>query len=318
MTDARRLADIVRAHPGLLAKRDLRTVARTLGGDGDDAALINIVDQWAGVVAAHAVPQAQVRANPHEAGAAGVVRVLHDMAATGARAMAILDTVAGPDEVVREVLIGLREAAARYGVPVLGGHTTITDDAVGLSTFAVGWTSRPLAAANARPGDEIVLLTCLDGELVSRPGGPVFTTHLHGARADRAAADLDLVPSLAEIGAAWSGRDVSAPGLVGSLLQMLESAGGLGCTLDVASIPMPEGVAMEDWLVADPTYGFLLAGDPARIVAEADAVGLTAAHVGTLDDTGVLALRTTEGVATVWNLRDEPLTGLAAEPFSAF
>ncbi len=58
------------------------------------------------------------------------------------------------------------------------------------------------------------------------------------------------------------------------------------------------------------------AGDAARRIAEADAVGPTAAHVGMLDDTGVLALRTTEGEATVWSLREEPLTGLAAEPFT--
>ncbi len=103
MADLTDLARRVSTHPGLLAKRDLAHVAATVGGDGDDAALINIVDQYAGVLAAEAIRPELIAADPRVAGIAGVVTVLNDLAATGAHPMAILDTVVGSDAVVRDV-----------------------------------------------------------------------------------------------------------------------------------------------------------------------------------------------------------------------
>ncbi len=310
MANLNDLAQRVRQHPGLLAKRDLEHVAATVGGDGDDAALINIVDQYAGVLAAEAIRPELVASDPRVAGIAGVVTVLNDIAATGGRPMALLDTVVGPDNVVRGVLEGIKLAADLYRVPVVGGHTTVRDGESGLSTFAVGWSGRPLRAANARPGDAVCLAVSLEGEMVRGPDGALFFSHLRSARRDRAADDLALLADVAETGEAWAARDVSMPGIIGSLLQFLESAGGWGCALDVDAIPTPPGVALEDWIACFPSYAFLLCGDPARLGARFAAAGLTCQQVGVLDDSGVLRIRDATGEVTVWDLRASPLTSL--------
>lgn len=313
MANLNDLARRVLEHPGLLAKRDLEHVAATVGGDGDDAALLNIVDQYAGVLAAEAIRPELVAADPRVAGIAGVVTVLNDIAATGGRPMALLDTVVGPATVVRGVLEGLKLAADLYRVPVVGGHTTVRDGESGLSTFAVGWSGRPLRAANARPGDAVCLATCLEGQMITGPDGALFFSHLRGARRDRAADDLAILGDAAETGEAWAARDVSMPGLVGSLLQFLESAGGWGCALDVDAIPIPAGVALEDWIVCFPSYAFLLCGDPARLSARFGAAGLTCTQLGVLDDTGVLRLRDATDEVTVWDLTTTPLAALRPE-----
>ncbi len=312
MANLRRLSAEVRAHAGVRAKRDLRHVAEIIGGDGDDAALLAPAADGVGVVAAEAILPSLVRSQPRVAGIAGVVAVVNDVAATGGRASAILDTVVGPQEIVRETLHGVRAAADRYGVPIVGGHTTVTDDAVGLSTFAIGLASRPLRAANARPGDELVLVTCLDGQLVHGPDGAVIFSHLRGTRGQRAALDVDVMPQLAEAGIAWAARDISMPGLAGSLLQFLESGGGgLGCTLAVDRVPVPDGVTLEEWLAAFPSFGFLVAGDAAAICAHVGRAGLTAAAVGRFDDGARLCLAAGSETVEVWNLAREPLAGLA-------
>lgn len=300
----------MRGHPGLRGKRELAAVAAVLGGDGDDAA---VLPDGGGhlVMAAEAIHPPFVAAQPRAAGVAGVVTVLNDLAATGARPIALLDcVVAGSRRLVEDVLDGLRVGAGLYGVPVVGGHTTIEDGATaGLSTFAVGRAASPLAARNARPGDAVCLAACLEGEMMVGAGSSFFS-HLRGPRRDRARADLDLLPEAAEAGEAWAARDVSMPGVAGSLLQLCESAGGLGCALDVDALPVPAGLAMERWILTFPSYGFLLAGDPAPLAARFGDAGLTLARVGMLDDSGVLRLRAGDREEPVWDLSRDDLTGL--------
>lgn len=305
-----RLASVVRRHPGLTGKRELGVVAAALGGDGDDAAVLADAGGHL-VMAAEAIRPGFVAAAPGPAGVAGVVTVVNDLAATGARPVALFDClVAGDDVVATAVLDGLRTGAGLYRVPVLGGHTTVERDAApALSTFAVGRADAPLRAASARPGDAVTLVACLEGEMRPGDGGDHFS-HLRGPRRDRARDDLELLPEAAEAGEAWAARDVSMPGLAGSLLQLCESAGGLGCALDLAAVPVPPGTTLERWLLAFPSYAFLVVGDAAALAARAGARGLTAARVGTLDDSGVLRLAAGGDEEPVWDLGAEPLTGL--------
>ncbi len=244
---------------------------------------------------------------------AGVVTVLNDLAATGARPLALLDClVAAGRRHAEEILEGLRIGAGLYGVPVLGGHATVEEGAPpGLSTFAVGRARAPLSARNARPGDAVTLLACLEGEMMVGAGAGFFS-HLRGPRRQRAAADLALLADIAEAGEAWAARDVSMPGVAGSLLQLCESAGGLGCALDLDALPVPPGLALERWLVTFPSYAFLVVGDPAAIAGRAAAAGLAAARVGELDDTGRLRLAAGGAEEPVWDLGAEPLTGLGS------
>ena len=304
------LARAVNRHPGLRGKRDLAAVARTLGGDGDDAAVITDGGGHL-VMAAEAISPAFVASQPRVAGVAGVVTVLNDLAATGARPIALLDClVAGDAAVAHELLTGLRAGADLYGVPVVGGHSTIdAGTPPALSTFAVGRALAPLRARNARAGDAVSLLACLEGEMVPGADGAFFS-HLRGPRRAGAGVDLGLPADAAEAGEAWAARDVSMPGVAGSLLQLCESAGGLGCALELDALPVPAGVALEEWILAFPSYGFLMVGDADALARRARAAGLTCARIGTLDDTGRLRLRAGGREEPVWDLSAEALTGL--------
>jgi selenophosphate synthetase-related protein len=306
------LARAVREHPGLRGKRELAAVAAVVGGDGDDAALLAGGDGHL-ALAAEAIHPSFVAAQPRAAGVAGVVTVLNDLAATGARPLALLDClVAGSRRAAERILEGLRAGADLYGVPVVGGHATVEDGATpSLSTFAVGRARAPLSARNARPGDAVTLLACLEGEMMAGAGGSFFS-HLRGPRRERAAADLALLADAAEAGEAWAARDVSMPGIAGSLLQLCESAGGLGCALDLDALPVPAGVPLDRWLLAFPSFGFLLVGDPDALEGRLGAAGLAVARVGTLDDGGVLRLGAAGAEEPVWDLGAEPLTGMGS------
>ena len=82
------------------------------------------------------------------------------------------------------------------------------------------------------------------------------------------------------------------PGVAGSLLQMLETA-GCGATLDVGALPRPQGADLERWLLTFPSFGFVLAAAPQHAEATCEVFrtrGLAADTVGQVDDTRVLRI----------------------------
>jgi uncharacterized protein len=290
-------------------------VAEVIGGDGGDAA---IVPRQEGdlVLAAEAIAPGLVARSPRVAGVAGVVATLNDLAASGAMPVALLDTVVGGDEAtVRELLAGVAEGARLYGVPVVGGHTTVADDeAPALSVFGAGGAVARPSIAHARPGDALCLIACLEGEVVQGPEGQVLFSHLRGPRRDRAGEDLRRIPEAAAAGEIGAARDVSMPGLAGSLVQMLEGGDGLGCALRIADVPRPQGVGLGRWLCAFPSYGFLVVGDAGALADRFGGAGLTVAEVGILDDSGAVRLSDGGQEELVWDLAAERLTGLTDRP----
>src|SRR5207247_1603439 len=83
------------------------------------------------VVGGEAILPAFVATDPYGAGVAAVLTNVNDLAAMGARPLAIVDTVVGPEPVVREALRGMRWASGRYQVPVVGGHPVRAAGALG-------------------------------------------------------------------------------------------------------------------------------------------------------------------------------------------
>ena len=229
MADLEALAERLRALPGVLAKADIGLVAEVLGdgdwyaGPGDDGAVLP--DGLGSVVAGgEAILPAFVAADPYGAGIAAVLTNVNDLAAMGARPVALLDTVVGPEDTTREVLRGMRWAAARYDVPIVGGHLTRTAGPPALSAFGIGRAERVLSATAAAAGQVLVLGCCLDGAM--RADFPFFRSFEQ--RGDRLAGDVRLLADLAASGAAVAAKDVSMAGLVGSLAMLLEHTGGWG------------------------------------------------------------------------------------------
>ncbi len=132
---------------------------------GDDGAPVPGSDV---VAACDAILPAMVERDPEWAGWCGVLVNVNDLAAMGARPVGLLDAVGARDaSFAARVLRGLRAAADAYGVPVLGGHTTV-DVPASLAVTALGTTPTPVPAGGGRVGHAVRLSADLDGAW--RPG----------------------------------------------------------------------------------------------------------------------------------------------------
>jgi uncharacterized protein len=308
MSDLKALVEAVRAAPGLLGKRDVQIVER-FGIDGDDAALVEHGGEYL-VLCGEAISPPFLAADPYGAGTAAVVTNVSDVRAMGGRPLALVDMLVSPDRRHADsVLAGIAWASERLGVPVVGGHVTIGHEA-SLSASCTGVARRPLRSGAARPGDTLLAAFAIDGRYMS-PTRPFFTA-LHDRAPEQLRDDGEALVEVAEAGICHAARDVSMPGIAGSLLQMLEGA-GCGAVLDLDRLPRPDGAPLERWMVTFPSFGFLLAARPEQADAAARAFtrrGLACATCGEFDRTRVLRLRMRGAEAAVWDLARTPLTGL--------
>jgi AIR synthase-related protein len=314
------LAATLRAALGVEHKRDIQAAARAfpdvLGGPwgaatvrlGDDAAAIPDGEGYL-LFAAEGMWPELVATEPRFAGYCAVMVNASDIYAMGGRPLAIVDALfAGSDEAARPLWLGMSDAAARFGVPIVGGHTNLHSPYPALAAAVLGRAKRLLTSFDARPGHTLVAAIDLRGRM--HPRHAFWNASLDGS-AERLRADYAVLPALAEAGLAGAAKDISMGGLVGTALMLLE-ASGVGATLALGEIPRPEGVPLERWLLAFPSYGFLLSVAPenvARVVEVFAARAIAAAAVGRVDDTRRLTLTEGDAAACVWDLAREPLTG---------
>ncbi|MDR3461323.1 MAG: sll0787 family AIR synthase-like protein [Beijerinckiaceae bacterium] len=250
-----------------------------------------------------------VAAEPYFAGYCGVMVNLSDIAAMGGRPIAVVDAIwSEGEERAAAVLEGLRAASEIYGVPIVGGHTNSRNGQGQLAVAVLGRANRLITSFGAQTGD--VLLAAVDFRGGFR-GQSLNWDASTGAPPERLRGDLEILPELAESGLVTAGKDISMAGLVGSAMMLLE-ASGRGARIDVDAIPRPAGVALERFLLAFPSFGFVLtvkSNDADDVVARFDSRGISCAAIGTVDDSHKIRLRRDGEEVELWDFANPFIGG---------
>lgn len=318
------LAARIRAGRGLSGKRDIAGAVAALGLDagaavpiGDDCAAIPDGDGHL-LFAIEGFIDAFVAAEPWFAGYCGVMVNLGDVAAMGGRPIAVVDALwAAGDAEAAPVLRGLREAAARYGVPVVGGHTNTRSERGGLAVAVLGRAKRLMTSFDAAPGHDLVMAVDLRGAY--RGEASTNWDASTAAPAARLRADLDLLAEIAEAGLCGAAKDISMAGTVGTAGMLFECS-GVGGRIDLGAVPRPDGVDPFRWLASFPSFGFLLSVQPrasAEVVARFGARGIAAARIGAVEPGTRLRIADGPHDATVWDFAAAPLIGCGPRPGGA-
>jgi AIR synthase-related protein len=326
------LIAVLRESRGLHGKREIRPAARAFGAEagrirnGDDAAALPDPDGGYTLFAAEGMQPSFVEAEPWFAGLCAVLTNVSDIAAMGGRSRAIVDVLfAGDSNAHTErVLEGLRAGSEWFGVPIVGGHTGRSAGNASLSAAVLGKAKRLITSFDARPGQQIMACVDLGGRFRGdRPHFDGLTGPGETARdAKLARARLDVLPQLSEAGLVAAGKDISMAGILGTLLMLLETS-GCGAQLDLAAVPAPACAEAEprQWLEAFPSFGYLLAVEPANVAevrAHFAAVGVTASPIAELDDSRALDVTYEQQSARYWDLANEPLMGFGSGPLETF
>lgn len=229
---------------------------------GDDCAVLRSSDGSHLLFAIEGFMNEFVEDDPWFAGYCGVMVNVSDIAAMGGRPTAVVDAVwTSGSAQLKQILQGMAVAAARYGVPIVGGHTNARNDRSQLAVSIVGTATSVLSSFAARPGDVLMSVIDLRGQYHGAGNNWNASTE---APAERLRGDLELLPRVAESGLSSACKDISMAGPLGTLLMMLECS-GCGAEIVPAAFPRPEGVPLSRWMQTFPSFGFVFSVAPAKV-----------------------------------------------------
>jgi AIR synthase-related protein len=318
MKAAQALCEALRTSRGFAHKRDISSVMARLSPSlpsdiavGDDCAAIPDGNGHL-LFAIEGFVEDFVEQMPWFAGYCGVMVNVSDIYAMGGRPLAVVDALwSHGAEAGHPVLDGLAEASRRYGVPIVGGHSNHKSERGQLAVAIVGRANKLLTSFDAQPGDVLVMAVDLRGDW--QQPYPYWNAST-SAPAEQLRADLELLPMLAEDGLCKAAKDISMAGTIGTALMLLECS-KVGARIDVDAIPRPDGISVDDpaallrWLVAFPSYGFVLSVQPENVdtvLARFHTRGLAGAAIGQVLPEPQVSLRHNGSDALLWNLAEQP------------
>ncbi len=275
------LAQVISAaknYKGLKRKLEIGEIIQILGeSDYDDAGVLDMGDLKI-VVSADGITEDLVKSDPWFAGYYSVLVNVNDVVVKGAKPMGYVDVISGSPETRRKMAEGIKTGLEKYGLKLLKGHTHPDSSYEAIDAAVVGIAKRVAKGTDARPGDKLIMAIDLEGSFGTKGWVRCFDSTLHRTRDDLQLMVSTIVAAI-DNGYISSSRDISAPGILGSLAMLCE-ASGVGATVDLETIPKPPMISLSDWLISYPAMGFIFASKDVAILETLRGVGFSAEVVG--------------------------------------
>ncbi len=214
------------------------------------------------------------------------------------------------EEEGREVVKGIRAACDKFNVAMVGGHTHPDGDFLSISVSIVGRADKLITSSGCRDGDDLIIAIDLDGE---KRGDFLNWDSTSHKSSELVLGQLGCLVELAEKGMVTAGKDISNPGILGTVGMLLETS-KKGAEVDIDSIPTPEGVDLDEWMLMYPGFGFVLTCDPSlsreviRVFQERQVV---ADVVGRINAERKLVLRKGQEEGVLFDFDVDSITGLS-------
>ena len=321
------IAQVVREYEGVRRKHSIGEMVRALKIDaphviasfGEDAAVIEHNDE-ALLLAADGIWSRLMEADPYWAGYCSVLVNIHDIAAMGGHPIAMVDIFSIAKSTVQELVVkGMHDASAQFGVPIVGGH--LHPDApysvIDVSILGSARLDSLIYSHTAREGDRVVAAIDLSGRV-----HPSCSLNWDSVTMKSAAEVRSQIALMEEIGRrhlVTAGKDISNPGLIGTLGMLLEVS-GKGAEIDLGLIPKPDlaknNMTFEQWVRMYPGMGFILTAKQSHVqelIHLFKGVGMTACEIGHVNTTRELRI-TYDGQETqVFDFIDNGIMHLSDE-----
>ncbi|MGI6009245.1 MAG: AIR synthase related protein [Methanomethylophilus sp.] len=317
------LIEAIRTFPGVTRKARIHEVVDLLPTDsfpyvaaaeGEDAAAIEDGDDYI-LFAADGIMESLVNSDPYMAGYFAVLVNVNDIAAMGGRATAMVDVMSMSDEVLcGRMLRGMEEGVRRFGVPIVGGHThpDCNYHAIDISVIGKVRKGDIVLSSTAQEGDDVVMVMDLDGHYPKTTPWAWDSTLAKDPKLVRK--QMEAAAVIAEKHWVHAGKDLSNPGAIGTLGMMLETS-GMGATVDVRKIPVPDserGERLTHWLLAYQGCGFVYSCPPEHsqdVIKEFGKVNCAGAVVGKIDSSSQLKLEMDGESGVCFDFSKDIITG---------
>ncbi len=322
--DLQRIAKEIREFEGVKRKKpiaDLINIFESVRSEysnsvvdfGDDAAVIDIGGEDYILFAADGIWARLIKASMWWAGYSSVLVNVNDIAAMGGKPVAMVNILSSDNNKASlELLRGIRDGVAKFGVPMVGGHLHPDTPYTSLSVAIIGTVKRgcEIKSSTAKPGDSVIAAYDMEGRI--GPNSPYSFDSTTMKKPEEVRAKYRVMQTLGEKHLLTAGKDISNPGLIGTLGMLVETS-RTGARIDLTRIPAPENLDFTQWLMVHPATGFIVTSlheNETEVVSLFEDAGYTAAVIGSIENTCRLDICSDGDCATVFDFRIDVVTGI--------
>ena len=322
--DLEKIAKQIREFEGVTRKKpiaDLINIFQTVRLEysnsvvdfGDDAAVIDMGGDDYVLFAADGIWGRLVNASPWWAGYTSVLVNVNDIAAMGGKPVAMVNVLSSDNKkACKEILRGIRDGIAKFGVPMVGGHMHPDTPYTSLSVAIIGTVKKgcEIKSGTAKAGDIVIAAYDLDGKI--GPNSPYSFDTTTEKEPEEVRGKYRVMQEIGEKKLVTAGKDISNPGLIGTLGMLLETS-NKGARVDLGKISTPGKIDFTQWLKVHPATGFIVTALPeneSEVIGLFEKAGYTTANIGVVDDTWKLDICFSDKCVTVFDFKKDVVTGI--------
>lgn len=304
-----RVLAAAKEYKGFARKAEIGEIVEAMGGcDLDDAGIIE-VDRKFIVVSTDGITEDLVKSDPWFAGYYSVLVNVNDVIIKGARPRGYVNVISSPNRETRLAIArGIHAGLEKYGLKLLKGHTHPDSTYEAVDASVIGEADRVVRGTTAMDGDLLAMAIDLNGRF-----GVKGWVRCYDSTASKGKEEVGrIIDSI--IGALGSdkvtaSRDISAPGILGTLAMLCE-ASGVGAMIDLSLIPTPKGSKLEEWLISYPAMGFIFCLKSGEALQTLEAEGFTVSIVGRITKNREIVAKLGKESETFLDLKKESIFGL--------
>ncbi len=279
---------------------------------GEDAAVIDNGEEVL-LLAADGIWSKLLEADPEWAGYCSVLVNVHDIAAMGGWPLAMVDVLSVSHQHIADaVLRGMHKGIEKFNVPIIGGHLHPDTPYSALDVAILGKARKNsvILSSTARSDETVIVAVDLDGRV--HPSFKINYDSTSFKERETLLKQIGSMRALAEAGLLSAGKDISNPGMLGTLGMLLETS-KIGALVDLETIPIPENLTLPEWVKMYPGMGFIVTAkkENAEEVMQIFRKGmLTPATIGKTLEDRKLSIRFGKRQAVLFDFAKERVTGI--------
>ncbi len=325
--DLNEIIESIRTFKGVTRKRSIADVREKLkdtyniSGNvhlafGDDAAAIDIGNDLLMLMATDGIWGSLMDINPWWSGYCSVLVNVNDIAAMGGIPMGMTNVLSSSNpKITEEIMDGINEGVKKFGVPMVGGHTHPDTPYEALDVAISGIVGRKdvLPSCGAKTDDNVIVAIDLDGSVY--PGTEINWDTTSDKSPKYVQDQIKVMNSIAKKHLVNSCKDISNPGIVGTLGMLLE-ASNMGAEIELESIPKPEGMDWISWFKMYPGSAFVLTAtdeNTDELIKMLNKEHINANCIGKVTDKHTLSMSYKNITKTVFDFNSEIIMGFSED-----
>jgi len=325
--DFNEIIDSIRTFKGVTRKRSIADVREKLKDTynisgkvhlafGDDAAAIDIGNDLLMLMATDGIWGSLMDINPWWSGYCSVLVNVNDIAAMGGIPMGMTNVLSSSNnEITEQIMDGINEGVKKFGVPMVGGHThpDTPYEALDVAISGIVGKDDVLPSCGAKVDDNVIVAIDLDGSVY--PGTEINWDTTSDKSPKYVQDQIKIMNTIAKKHLVHSCKDISNPGIVGTLGMLLE-ASNIGAHIELESIPKPESMDWISWFKMYPGSAFVLTASDENtdeLISMLNKEHINANCIGKVTDNHQLSMSYKNDKKTVFDFNSEIIMGFSED-----